>query len=252
MPIRVAVYAEAGHPHGAGPQNLERILAPPDFAVVFLTPQEIIQGIAPKFEVIMFPGGTGPRQANALGEEGRQAVRGFVESGGGYVGICAGAWLARNAPNRLGLVDVEFSFARDGRSYRGQQRQVILRVSGDREAREVFQEFAAPTHEYMKYVMATYRNGPMFGPRRRGRNAAPVATLCTFVQDYWGIRPGKDQRVEEGAGAAIAGRYGKGRVVLFSPHFESDKTPELHPYVIRAVQWAAGRGRVLVRGAGNP
>jgi hypothetical protein len=38
---------------------------------------------------------------------------------------------------------------------------------------------------------------------------------------------------------AAAGSFGKGRVFCFSPHPE--KTNGLHPFVERAVEWAAGR-----------
>jgi glutamine amidotransferase-like uncharacterized protein len=46
-----------------------------------------------RFDVVVFPGGRGHRQASALGDEGRRAIRDFVRAGG-CVGICAGAFLA--------------------------------------------------------------------------------------------------------------------------------------------------------------
>jgi hypothetical protein len=42
----------------------------------------------------MFTGGSGSAEAGGLGEKGREEVRTFVREGGGYVGICAGAYLA--------------------------------------------------------------------------------------------------------------------------------------------------------------
>ncbi len=47
-----------------------------------------------RFDVLIFPGGRAHKQADALGEEGRRAVKEFIRNGGGYVGICAGAFLA--------------------------------------------------------------------------------------------------------------------------------------------------------------
>ena len=41
-----------------------------------------------------FSGGSGSRQANTIGLAGRENVQRFVKAGGGYVGICAGAYLA--------------------------------------------------------------------------------------------------------------------------------------------------------------
>src|SRR5262249_31175158 len=46
------------------------------------------------FDVVIFTGGSGSAQAKTIGEKGREEVREFVRRGGGYVGICAGAYLA--------------------------------------------------------------------------------------------------------------------------------------------------------------
>ena len=46
------------------------------------------------FDVVIFTGGSGSKQAKAIGEAGLAQVQSFVENGGGYVGICAGAYLA--------------------------------------------------------------------------------------------------------------------------------------------------------------
>ena len=45
------------------------------------------------FAAIVIPGGSSGQQAKALGEAGRAVIRRFVAAGGGYVGICAGAYL---------------------------------------------------------------------------------------------------------------------------------------------------------------
>ena len=45
-------------------------------------------------QVLIHPGGSGGGQGKALGDEGRKSVREFVANGGGFVGICAGAYLA--------------------------------------------------------------------------------------------------------------------------------------------------------------
>ena len=49
---------------------------------------------AKNFDVVIFPGGSGTGQANALGAAGQAAVKSFVHGGGGYVGTCGGAFLA--------------------------------------------------------------------------------------------------------------------------------------------------------------
>ena len=46
------------------------------------------------FDVVWFPGGGAHTYGNVVGDRGIAAIRAFVASGGGYVGACAGAYLA--------------------------------------------------------------------------------------------------------------------------------------------------------------
>ena len=55
-----------------------------------------------RFDVLIFPGGRAHKQADAMGENARRAVRDFIRSGGGYVGICAGGFLRR--PSSTGVL----------------------------------------------------------------------------------------------------------------------------------------------------
>ena len=61
------------------------------------------------FHLVVFPGGSGKGQATAIGEEGIEALRNYVGSGGGYIGTCGGAFLGLqhvkfygNGPKDLG------------------------------------------------------------------------------------------------------------------------------------------------------
>ena len=63
--------------------------------VSLVSPKRLVSALAKGgVHVLVLPGGSSARQSAALGTEGRAAVRAFVASGGGYVGICAGAFLA--------------------------------------------------------------------------------------------------------------------------------------------------------------
>lgn len=64
------------------------------FDVQFINAQSIRTGGLANFDVIVFPGGSSARQAQILNKSGRDAVRTFIASGGGFVGFCAGAFLA--------------------------------------------------------------------------------------------------------------------------------------------------------------
>jgi len=51
-------------------------------------------GLEERIDVLVVPGGSSAQDVGLLGAEGLAAVRAFVEKGGGYCGICAGAYLA--------------------------------------------------------------------------------------------------------------------------------------------------------------
>jgi hypothetical protein len=64
------------------------------FQPLLITPDALLEDGLRSFDVVLFPGGSHRQQSLALGREGREMIRQFVADGGGYVGICAGAYLA--------------------------------------------------------------------------------------------------------------------------------------------------------------
>src|SRR4051794_6360903 len=92
-PIRVAVYDDAGVS-----KNLDALLQVlarhPDLRVKHVKAADIRAGVLSDIDVLLHPGGSGGGQGKALEDGGRDKVRDFVQKGGGYVGICAGAYLA--------------------------------------------------------------------------------------------------------------------------------------------------------------
>lgn len=63
---------------------------------------EIARGILEKEKpaILLVPGGSAKGKSLALGEEGRLAIRSFVDQGGHYIGICGGAGLALSWGNK--------------------------------------------------------------------------------------------------------------------------------------------------------
>lgn len=51
-----------------------------------------------QYDVVVIPGGGGSRQYLNMGGQGREALRSFVQNGGGVLGICAGAYLLTDTP----------------------------------------------------------------------------------------------------------------------------------------------------------
>ena len=56
--------------------------------------RDIKRGVLRNFDVLILPGGNGPLYWNDLGKQGKEAIQDFVYQGGGYFGICEGAYRA--------------------------------------------------------------------------------------------------------------------------------------------------------------
>ena len=88
VPVRVAVFQGTG----VGPSSEKLIAAltsatDGEFEILRVTAEEIRGGSLAGVDVLVQPGGSGSKQGNTLGEAGRLAVRDYVRSGGGYLGV---------------------------------------------------------------------------------------------------------------------------------------------------------------------
>ena len=221
--IRVAIYAGEGVSKG-DPAQVEACLAEAKgFKVKTVSAKEIRDGDLEKYDVLIHPGGSGSGQAKALSDEGRQRVRQFVERGGGFVGICAGAYLASaEYPWALKLLDARV--VDDEHWARGVGEVKLRFPSAGRDALGTDQETEA----------MCYENGPLLGPANNG-DIPDFESLATFETE---IRKNDAPiGVMKGTTAIARGEFGKGRVVCFSPHPE--KTRGRESYVSEMVSWAA-------------
>lgn len=224
--IRVAIYADAGASKKDSPQVQRCLPAEMDFEINSVTAEEIRAGMLKEFDVLIHPGGSASKQAETLGEEGRERVRQFVDEGGGFIGICAGAYLASaNYPWSLNLLDARVV---DSEHWARGKGEVQLRLPpAGRMALGVDRETVA----------IHYNQGPLLAP---GENPeiADYELLAAFETEI--AENGAPPGVMKGTTAIARGAFGKGRVVCFSPHPE--KTPGRDAFLRDAVRWAANRG----------
>jgi biotin protein ligase-like protein len=222
-PIRVAIYDDAGG-NAKGPLNCERCLPQArGFATRRLQAADIRGGLLANFDVLIQPGGTGSGQAKALEQPGRAAIRSFVEQGGGYVGICAGAYLASaDYEWSLGLLDAKVL-----------DRKHWARGKGDVQIRldSLGQQFLA---EKQEVVTVWYAQGPLLAPADKP-DIPDYERLAVFETEM--AKGGAPPGVMKGTTAAARGTFGRGHVFCFSPHPE--QTPGLDHYIEAAVRWAA-------------
>ena len=201
--------------------------APGSFWARRVNGAEVRAGVLDRFDVVMLPGGSATKQTRGLGEAGRKKVRAFVAAGGGYVGVCAGAYVGASEPTRygLGLAAVRCADTKHWRRGGGQP--------VDTEATPAFEALTGRKHKAQRIF---YMNGPLL-EEMEVEGLPAVEPLLTFVSDIHegnapaGVMPGKL--------AALRTQFKKGRVVLFSVHPEL--TAEFEGTLRRSVLWSAAR-----------
>lgn len=206
--------------------NLEK------YNVKSITPEQVIsEDWEPTTKLIVMPGGRDMPYVEALGNNtgrktgGNKRIRKFVEEGGSYFGICAGAY--------YGADQVQFDTGGN------------LQVQGERELKFFPGIADGPAYEGFSYTDESYARSvwilyPFFYPTL-------VETILTSSCWFFGgphFKPYKkdDDRfkvlayyfphthknfTEDDAIAAVSCNVGKGKAVLCGPHPEYD--PEMMP-----------------------
>lgn len=220
-PIRVALYEDGGAT-GKGVPYTTQILTHAGCKVTVFKAEDIAKGVLENKEVVVFTGGSGSKEGNTIGDAGRDAVKKFVQDGGGYLGICAGAYLACSKFSwGLGLLDAQTVSSKWRRGKGGVEIEIT------------------PAGEHVTTLPAArrtvlYDNGPIIKPAGR-TDLAPYEPLAFYRTEL--AENGTPVGVMVNSPAIVQGRFGKGRVIISSPHPE--QTPGLEIIIERGVHWLA-------------
>jgi len=160
----------------------------------------ILQDKLDKYSVLIVPGGWPNKYAHNLGKKGFSKIRKFVKNGGRYIGICAGADLAskrfeveEDSFSGLGLIN---SIAK----------MEIKKILPGR-LRTITTSKSPLTRNCPREIRIWYENGSIFRVKK-GKIMA---------------------RYENNNTAIIYSKYGKGSVILFSPHPEGSLENKIDP-----------------------
>jgi len=222
--IAVAIFVGPGV-GGAGPLSIDETLdASPDrFISRIIGPGEVQNGTLDQFDVVIFPGGSGSRQAAGIGEKGRARVREFVSKGGGYVGICAGCYLAcENFSWSLKILDARTKSSKWKRGVK----ELELGFIGNSLELLSLESPSAPVQ---------YANGPVMEPAG-SPDLADYTTLAVFKTEV--AENGTPKGIQIDSPAILTGTFGGGRVVGISPHPE--QSGGLEAIVPRLIEWSVG------------
>jgi len=177
-------------------------------------------------KTLIVPGGFASRKAACLGPAGIEAIRGYVASGGAYLGICGGAGLGLTVPVGLGLCP----WTREPFEHRLQHfasgnvqlipKNTVFTPRGlDRPLAPVWWPAAFRAHDPSVEVVAAYgQPGPGFMMADIPLSLVPGQALEDWEALY-GVRLAP--AFAEGDPCIVAGRFGQGRYVLSHAHLET-------------------------------
>ena len=215
-----------------------------------VTAEQVLAGALRDADVLYVPGGSVACQQRVLGSEGFTEIMSFVQRGGGYVGICAGAllaggWGVEHMDGMLGASTdwtgwTEATIATVTLTDLGRQ------ILGCGRVRHVKAEETAETVDLL------LTGGSWHVPCERvvasAVDSLPIVIarfepLCVLQR----IRRKDGTEVdpqEWGANVpAVAGCFGSGRVLVFGPHPESTKSDaSAQRWLGEAIYWTSRMG----------
>jgi putative intracellular protease/amidase len=215
--IKVAVYDDKGATGKGIPCVTEIMSKTADVRLTRLKGADIAAGGLKGYDLVMFTGGIGSAEAAGLGEKGREEVRDFVRNGGGYVGICAGAYLACSGFEwGVGILNAKTV------SSKWRRGQGEVKIEGEAFCQKL-------TARGVRYA-----NGPIIKADVR-KDLPGFETLVSFRTEL--AENDTPVGVMVGSPAMVRSTYGLGRVFVSSPHPE--QTAGLENLVVQALRWTA-------------
>jgi len=186
---------------------------------------DIMNGSLTEIDVLVFPGGSGSKEYNNLGELAADKVRDFAKKDGkGLVGICAGGYLFSTTP---GYHSLQITPAPDIRDYYDRGRGLIS-FSLNEQGEKIFPEL----NDY-ESLFIQYYDGPMF--ETEGQELTVLGTINTDIATHEGY----PHDVSPGKPAFMNGSYGKGRYFISVGHPEA--TAGMRWIVPRMARWTIGK-----------
>jgi len=194
--LSVAIYNDTGV-WRSGIDALELYLKSRGINFTLINATSIKDGALKNYNILIMPGGWAYDYWLALGPKGNEMIKNFVKDGGGYLGICAGAYYASGAimweasiyHYSLGIANLVAIGPKKGYHWPA---EVMLRVNSTEEGIK---------WGLNKTFVVVYIGGPEFGYLSKN-----ITVLAVYGDD--------------GKPAIVLARYDKGKVALSGVHLE--------------------------------
>ncbi|GMI19722.1 hypothetical protein TeGR_g1070 [Tetraparma gracilis] len=195
------------------PSSLDEAFPNGDHNITTFLEDELSSDLLARTDLVIFPGGSGTGQANAIGEVGLALILSWVNAGGAYIGTCAGAFLGMS---HIGFYGEPAGFPTQEPWDRGDG-NVSVEVL-DRG----FEDLGLDRDAFAGNVTIMYEEGPVV---KASDLPADVNLLALFRTEIASNHPEETEGEMLGTPAITSREVGGGRVVLNSPH------PELQPII---------------------
>lgn len=204
-------------------------------SVMALPCNPLVERDLQKNDLLIVPGGRASVMAKKLGPEGIRAIRQYVQRGGGYVGICAGGFLASAGYSwSLQIVDAVIKTGINHDPIRGRisiaERGVgNVTVSTTEQGRQLFPKIS-------ETLLTRYASGPFFVPGER--DDIPDYVVAAEYESEVATYECQVGTMKYTPAIAVS-VFGEGRVVLFGFHPEA--APGSLPLLIDSLFMVARR-----------
>lgn len=229
-PLKVGVYADGGASPVCVTETMAALEIDPGILPVTVQAVDLMTGVLDNLDVLVFPGGSGSKQASSMGSQGREKVRRWVlEEGKGCVGICAGAYLLSTTPVYAWSLKLISADVIDRSHYnRGRG---LMEIGFTDDGRQSFPEIGAGVPSFLQYY-----DGPVL-VRSTNTKLPPYNELATYVSDIH-LSGGSSPGITPGKTALLMNQAGKGKVAACVGHPEA--TPGMRWMIPRMVRMVAG------------
>ena len=230
--LRVGVYADVGA-RGSVLAYSRLAALSPDCEAKFIDGASVRAGALSGVDVLLMSGGSSVDISVSLGDEGRVALERFIREGGGYLGSCAGALLMMETAKYKGLGIIPYT-------------RVEAPPRGGGTINTIWADCARDLAGIEPGIhTTTYHRGPVMTPCEGHPRLGDFTVMARFGCNILTMRLDPDCPSMGGYASCIAGKYGKGKVWVFSDH------PEVNPHtmdlVVGGIRYLTGRTIRFVR-----
>jgi len=204
------------------------------FDIRFVGPAELCQGIGSGVRVVIVSGGDGFAIAEALRGRGFDQLKEFINSGGLYAGICAGAYLPLPSSiepfNQFNMSDTRIAnIARASGFDPPTTPRASIRYGACRIYHPVRGEVALRIGQ--EEIRAPLYGGPVF--MEPAKDKVVMRYKGFNLRTEYQSDPSEAKSLMLGRPAAVLATKGDGRLLLLGPHLEHPRYPEANAFFLK-------------------